>query len=144
MPHALVAVNDARARHSLPSDVQRMTVVADPLRCHLECVALVAVLDNQLVPLRALPEFAIDAVVGAAVQSRITFDGLVPKGTEGSSLAVIGFLQFAFSVAVQPVDQEAVRELVETYQSRSTPTIVIGENVMIGFDPEELDQILAK
>jgi len=41
-------------------------------------------------------------------------------------------------------DQEAVRELVETYQSRSTPTIVIGENVMIGFDPEELDQILAK
>jgi glutaredoxin-like YruB-family protein len=42
------------------------------------------------------------------------------------------------------VDQEAVRELVETYQSRSTPTIVIGENVMIGFDPEELDQILAK
>ena len=41
-------------------------------------------------------------------------------------------------------DKEAVRELVETYQSRSTPTIVIGEDVMIGFDPEELDQILAK
>lgn len=41
------------------------------------------------------------------------------------------------------VDQDAVRELVETYQSRSTPTIVIGDKVMIGFDPEELDQILA-
>jgi glutaredoxin-like YruB-family protein len=41
-------------------------------------------------------------------------------------------------------DQEAVRDLLETYQSRSTPTIVIGENVMIGFDPEELDQILAE
>lgn len=41
-------------------------------------------------------------------------------------------------------DKDAVRDLVETYQSRSTPTIVIGENVMIGFDPEELDQILAK
>ncbi len=41
-------------------------------------------------------------------------------------------------------DPEAVRELVETYRSRSTPTIVIGDNVMIGFDPEELDQILGK
>jgi glutaredoxin len=36
-----------------------------------------------------------------------------------------------------------VRELVETYQSRSTPTLVIGQEVMIGFDPERLDELLA-
>lgn len=41
------------------------------------------------------------------------------------------------------VDPEAVTALVETYQSRSTPTIVIGDEVMIGFDPERLDQLLA-
>jgi hypothetical protein len=32
---------------------------------------------------------------------------------------------------------------VETYQSRSTPTLVIGQEVMIGFDPERLDELLA-
>jgi glutaredoxin len=40
-------------------------------------------------------------------------------------------------------DAKAVRELVETYQSRSTPTLVIGQEVMIGFDPERLDELLA-
>ena len=41
-------------------------------------------------------------------------------------------------------DQRAVFELVRTYNSRSTPTIVVGEQVMIGFDPEKLDEMLAK
>jgi glutaredoxin len=41
-------------------------------------------------------------------------------------------------------DQKAVFELVRTYNSRSTPTIVVGEEVMIGFDPERLDQMLAQ
>jgi glutaredoxin len=40
-------------------------------------------------------------------------------------------------------DQQAVMELVRTYKSRSTPTIIIGDEVMIGFDPERLDQLLA-
>lgn len=40
-------------------------------------------------------------------------------------------------------DQQAVLELVRTYKSRSTPTIVIGDEVMIGFDPDRLDQLLA-
>jgi hypothetical protein len=40
-------------------------------------------------------------------------------------------------------DQRAVFELVRTYNSRSTPTIVVGEKVMIGFDPEKLDEMLA-
>ena len=38
----------------------------------------------------------------------------------------------------------AVRELVETYQSRATPTIVIGDEVLIGFDPERIDEALAR
>jgi len=41
-------------------------------------------------------------------------------------------------------DQRAVFELVRTYNSRSTPTIVVGNKVMIGFDPEKLDQMLAE
>jgi glutaredoxin len=41
-------------------------------------------------------------------------------------------------------DQRAVFELVRTYNSRSTPTIVVGAKVMIGFDPEKLDQMLAE
>ncbi len=40
-------------------------------------------------------------------------------------------------------DPNAVHELVDTYQSRSTPTLVIGQEVMIGFDPERLDELLA-
>jgi glutaredoxin len=35
-----------------------------------------------------------------------------------------------------------VQELVYKYGSRSTPTIVIGDEVMVGFDPERLDQLL--
>jgi hypothetical protein len=34
-------------------------------------------------------------------------------------------------------------ELVRTYNSHSTPTIVVGDQVMIGFDPERLDKMLA-
>jgi glutaredoxin len=41
-------------------------------------------------------------------------------------------------------DQKAVFELVRTYNSRSTPTIVVGQQVMIGFDPEKLDKMLAE
>jgi hypothetical protein len=35
-------------------------------------------------------------------------------------------------------------ELVRTYKSNSTPTIVVDDQVMIGFDPERLDQMLAE
>ena len=41
-------------------------------------------------------------------------------------------------------DQRAIFELVRTYNSRSTPTIVVGEQIMIGFDPEKLDAMLAE
>jgi glutaredoxin-like YruB-family protein len=42
------------------------------------------------------------------------------------------------------VDPAAVQELTETYKSHSTPTLVIGEEVMIGFDPKRLDEILGE
>jgi len=41
-------------------------------------------------------------------------------------------------------DQQAVFELVRTYNSRSTPTIVVGDRVMIGFNPEQLEQMLVE
>jgi hypothetical protein len=31
---------------------------------------------------------------------------------------------------------------VSKYQSRSTPTIVVDDEIMIGFDPERLDKML--
>lgn len=40
-------------------------------------------------------------------------------------------------------DRQAVFELVRNYNSRSTPTIVVDGEVMIGFDPERLDKMLA-
>jgi len=42
------------------------------------------------------------------------------------------------------VDQQAVFELVRTYNSRSTPTIIVGDQVMIGFNPEQLEQWLGE
>lgn len=41
-------------------------------------------------------------------------------------------------------DEEIVRELKEKYNSRSTPTVVIGDEVLIGFDPERIDELLAQ
>jgi glutaredoxin-like YruB-family protein len=38
-------------------------------------------------------------------------------------------------------DPSALRELVRL-NSRSTPTIVVGDEVMIGFDPERLEALL--
>jgi len=49
-----------------------------------------------------------------------------------------------FEVKDVSVDQLAVFELVRKYNSRSTPTIIVGEQVMIGFDPDQLDQMLAR
>jgi glutaredoxin len=45
-------------------------------------------------------------------------------------------------------DSTAVRDLTQKYKSRSTPTLVIGppesEEIMIGFDPDRLDQLLGR
>jgi len=39
-------------------------------------------------------------------------------------------------------DPAAVRELLEKYKSHSTPTLVVGDEVMIGFNPDRLDEML--
>jgi glutaredoxin len=36
------------------------------------------------------------------------------------------------------------RELTHTYKSQSTPTVVIGDHVLIGYDPERLVQLLGQ
>lgn len=41
-------------------------------------------------------------------------------------------------------DPSAVQDLVYKYGSRSTPTLIIGEEVMIGFDAQRLEQLLAE
>ena len=51
--------------------------------------------------------------------------------------------QVAFEYKDVQADPAALRELM-ALNSRSTPTIVVGEEVMIGFDPERLDELLAQ
>lgn len=41
-------------------------------------------------------------------------------------------------------DQSAVEEMMQKYGSHSTPTVVIGEQVLVGFNPERLDKILGE
>ena len=41
------------------------------------------------------------------------------------------------------LDPQAVHDLAHTYESRSTPTLVINEQVFIGFDPEQLQGVLS-
>ena len=41
------------------------------------------------------------------------------------------------------MDQQAVMDLVRKYNSNSTPTIVVDDQVMVGFDPARLDKMLA-
>jgi glutaredoxin len=36
------------------------------------------------------------------------------------------------------------RELTQTYKSQSTPTVVVGDHVLIGYDPERLVQLLGQ
>lgn len=68
---------------------------------------------------------SIDAVVNAAVQSRIKFDGLAAPGTEGTSLAIVAVLTFVFSVAVQPT-VGSISDYAVTRWGRRKPFIVFG------------------
>jgi glutaredoxin-like YruB-family protein len=49
--------------------------------------------------------------------------------------------EIAFEYKDVTKDPEAMRELVEL-NSRSTPTIVVDDEVMIGFDMDRLEQLL--
>ncbi len=51
--------------------------------------------------------------------------------------------KIAFEYKDIQADPEALRELVEL-NSRSTPTLVVGTHVLIGFDPQQLDALLAE
>jgi hypothetical protein len=37
-----------------------------------------------------------------------------------------------------------VRDLVYKYRSRATPTVVIGDEVIVGFNPKRIDQLLSE
>ena len=41
-------------------------------------------------------------------------------------------------------NEDVVLELKEKYNSDSTPTVVIGDEVVIGFDPERIDELLER
>jgi MFS family permease len=68
---------------------------------------------------------SIDAVVNAAVASRIKFDGLAEPGTEGTSLAFIAILTFVFSVAIQPT-VGSISDYAVSRWGRRKPFIVFG------------------
>jgi MFS family permease len=68
---------------------------------------------------------SIDAVVTAAVQSRVKFEHIVVPGTEGTSLAVIAIAQFAFGVAVQPT-VGSISDYTTTRWGRRKPFILGG------------------
>jgi MFS family permease len=68
---------------------------------------------------------SIDAVVNAALQARIKFDGLAAPGTEGTSLAIVALLTFVFSVAVQPTIG-SISDYTTTRWGRRKPYIVAG------------------
>jgi glutaredoxin-like protein NrdH len=54
--------------------------------------------------------------------------------------------EIAFEERNISADREAYRAMIEKYDSEETPTIVVvsgdAEEVVIGFDPERLDQLL--
>src|SRR5271155_3927496 len=62
MPHALPAIDAAAARHSMPSDVERVALVTNPFGAELKGPAGIAFLHDQLVTLRRFPEFAIESI----------------------------------------------------------------------------------
>jgi MFS family permease len=71
---------------------------------------------------------AIDGAVGAAVASRIKFEGLAAAGSEGSALAIISVLSFVFSVAVQPT-VGAISDYTSSRWGRRKPYIAIGASL---------------
>jgi glutaredoxin len=50
--------------------------------------------------------------------------------------------EVAFEERDISVDSEARRAMTETHGSNETPTMLMGGEVIIGFDPSLLDQIL--
>lgn len=49
---------------------------------------------------------------------------------------------FFFEVKNIKTDHKAKKELIQKYNSFTTPTIIIGDNVITGFDIEKLKDVL--
>jgi len=85
---------------------------------------------------------SIDAVVNAAIQTRLKYDDLVVAGTEGRSLALIAAAQFLFAIAVQPT-AGAISDYVVSRWGRRKPFIVFGASLdalfLIGIASREFD-----
>src|SRR5271163_4227952 len=62
MPHALPAIDLPVAGNAMPSDVERVALVANPFGTELERAARIASLHDQFVALGRLPEFFVEAV----------------------------------------------------------------------------------
>jgi glutaredoxin-like YruB-family protein len=60
----------------------------------------------------------------------------------GAAKAFLSEKGIAFDYKDVKSDFSALRELVGKYKSQTTPTIVVDEDVMIGFDPERLVKML--
>lgn len=71
---------------------------------------------------------SIDAVVNAAIQTRLKYDDLVVVGTEGRALALIAAAQFLFAIAVQPT-AGAISDYVVSRWGRRKPFIVFGASL---------------
>lgn len=41
-------------------------------------------------------------------------------------------------------DPQAVEDLIHKYKSRMTPTMVIGDEIIVGFAPDRIDELLAQ
>lgn len=50
--------------------------------------------------------------------------------------------KIAFTEKNITTDESARNDLIQTYQAYSTPTVVIGEDVIVGFDLEKLEHAL--
>ncbi|WP_080846756.1 glutaredoxin family protein [Cytobacillus gottheilii] len=52
--------------------------------------------------------------------------------------------EYGFSYELKDIkaDPKARKELIEVYQSYSTPTLVIGEEIITGFNLERLKEVL--
>ncbi len=48
----------------------------------------------------------------------------------------------AFEERDVSADRGALRDMVRRYHSRTTPTVVVVEEVVIGFDPRRLEELL--
>jgi MFS family permease len=68
---------------------------------------------------------SIDAVVNAAIQTRLGSEDLVDKAAQGRALAVIAIASFAFAIAIQPT-AGAISDYVVSRWGRRKPFIVFG------------------